>query len=229
MAFSGGAVNSGGFLATGRFVSHVTGFATLIGVHVGKQEWDAALGIITVPLFFLLGSFLAGWFIDREIRRGRLPHFDYVMGGSALCLFIAAMGGANHIAEFGKDFHLHVVYILLALLCLSSGLQNAALTSSSGSSVRTTHVTGLTTDLGLGLARALSAPLQSDDMRLENRTNWIRMGTIFSFISGAVVGGSIFVRFGYAGFLLPCSISIYAAVHGRRAKSALRQMRPIIP
>jgi len=55
LAFNGGMINAGGFLATGRFVSHVTGFATLFGIHLVNAKPDVALGALTVPLFFSLG------------------------------------------------------------------------------------------------------------------------------------------------------------------------------
>lgn len=230
LAFSAGIVNAGGFLATGRFVTHVTGFATLFGVDLERMQWDAAVGIISVPLFFLLGAFLAGWFIDRQIEHNRTPHFDFVMGGSAVCLFLAVfVGESDVISSFGQNLHLKNVYVLLALLCLSSGLQNAALTSSSGSSVRTSHLTGLTTDLGLGIARAFSRRIRDEKIASEIRTNFIRLGTIISFVAGSGVGAFVFSRMGFRGFVLPALISMYAAFHGRKAKFAVRQMQSIDP
>src|SRR4051794_20811225 len=131
LSFNGGCINAGGFLATGRFVSHVTGFATLFGVDVTSRQIDAAAGILSVPLFFLLGAFIAGLLIDRPVYRGKKPHFDWVMGLSALCLFGAAGGGEMlQFGSFGEVAKLKESYLLLALLCLASGLQNAAITSS---------------------------------------------------------------------------------------------------
>ena len=99
LSFNGGCINAGGFLATGRFVSHVTGFATLFGVDLSSHQVQAALGILSVPLFFLLGAFVAGLLIDRAIHLGKKPHFDWVMGLSACCLFLAAGGG--ELLQFG--------------------------------------------------------------------------------------------------------------------------------
>ena len=99
LSFNGGYINAGGFLATGKFVSHVTGFATLFGVEVVNHAFRDALGLLSVPVFFLLGSFIAGLLIDRPLQLGRQPRFDYVMGFSALCLFAATGGG--EIFHFG--------------------------------------------------------------------------------------------------------------------------------
>lgn len=219
---SGGAINAGGFLATGRFVSHVTGFATLFGVEASNHQLSTALGFLSVPMFFLLGAFVAGLLIDRPIHLGGKPHFDWVMGLSSLCLLLAAAGGELlHSGSFGEALLLKENYFLLVLLCLASGLQNAAITSSSGRSVRTTHLTGLTTDLGLGLARMAALGRGARDLPHELRANYLRAGSIGAFVVGSAIGAWFFVKFGYKGFLLPALISAYAAWEGRNAKRSL--------
>lgn len=219
LSLNGGFINAGGFLATGRFVSHVTGFATLFGVDVANSQFEAAIGILSVPLFFLLGSFIAGLLIDRPIHKEQRPHFDWVMGISAGALILAATGGEfSTFGNFGETLGLEKSYLLLILLCLASGLQNAAITSSSGKSIRTTHLTGLTTDLGLGLARLVSFEFKHQLRQDEVRANFLRVGSIVSFVIGSAIGAWIFIFLGYKGFLFPALISIYAAWHGRKAK-----------
>jgi len=119
---------------------------------------------------------------------------------------------------FGQTFGLEKSYLLLILLCLASGLQNAAITSSSGKSVRTTHLTGLTTDLGLGLAKLMSFDFKDQQRQSEMRANFLRAGSILSFVIGSAIGAWIFLSLGFRGFLFPAIISIYAAWHGRKAK-----------
>ena len=220
LTFNAGSINAGGFLATGRFVSHVTGFATLFGVDLFNRELDAAIGILSVPFFFLLGAFLAGLFIDRPLHRGKKPHFDFVMGLASFCLFLAFLGGEfSQFGAFGAGFFkLKQGYLLLALLCLACGLQNGAITSSSGSSVRTTHLTGLTTDLGLGLARLLSTDPKRAIFKKEVRANRLRCGSIIAFILGSAVGSWFFMKYGYRGFILSATLSAYMAWQGRKEK-----------
>lgn len=224
LSFNGGAINAGGFLATGRFVSHVTGFATLFGVDLTNSQLGTAFGILSVPIFFLLGSFVAGLLIDRPIYQGKKPHFDWVMGLSAACLLLAATGGELlHFGAFGDSIGLKESYVLLVLLCMASGLQNAAITSSSGRSVRTTHLTGLTTDLGLGLARVLTLDRSHQRHGSELRANYLRLGSIAAFVIGSAVGAWVFLRLGYRGFILPGIIAGYAAWHGKKAKVSPHQ------
>lgn len=219
LSLNAGYVNVGGFLGTGRFVTHVTGFATLFGVDLTTRHLVEALGILTVPAYFLAGSLLAGLLIDRPIFRGKKPHFDYVMGLSSLCLFLAAFGGyMEFFGDFSSEFRLKHVYVLLALLCLASGLQNGAITSSSGSSVRTTHLTGLTTDLGLGLARQVTLGGVGERCAKESRANRLRAGTIASYVVGSALGAYVFMNVGFLGFLFPALVDAYAAWHGRMLK-----------
>ena len=217
LTFSGGAVNAGGFIATGKFVSHVTGFATLFGVDIVNNQFQTAFGVLSVPFFFLLGAIIAGVLIDGPIHRGERPQFDWVMGLSALCLLVViVVGEFSHSGEFNDSLGLRETYFLLALLCLACGLQNGAITSSSGGSVRTTHLTGLTTDLGLGLARIFTFDLKAEKAKKEIRAICLRTGSIFSFVMGSAVGSLVFLNFGYKGFFLPAIISVYASWHGKR-------------
>lgn len=218
LGFNAGCINTGGFLATGRFVTHVTGFATLFGVDFQSIGLLASLQILSVPVFFLLGAMIAGLLTDRPIHLKRAPHYDYVMALCAACLLLAAVaGGFDYFGAFGESFHLKHTYLLLALLCLASGLQNGAITSSSGSSVRTTHLTGLTTDLGLGFARMLTFR-KGDRRRAEWQANALRGGTILAFVLGSAAGATLFSSLHFRGFIVPALISGYAAWHGRRLK-----------
>lgn len=225
MSFNGGCINAGGFIATGRFVSHVTGFATIFGVDIMSNQIKAALSILSVPIFFMLGAFIAGLLIDRQVYQNKRPHFDWVMGLCAICLFLAAAGDILNFGSFGDTaFLLKRSYVLLGLLCLASGLQNAAITSSSGSSVRTTHLTGLTTDLGLGLARTITFDLSAEKHKKESRANKLRAGSILSYVLGSAIGAFFFLKFHYLGFILPGLIALYACWQGRAVEVAPRKI-----
>ncbi|MBC7690568.1 MAG: DUF1275 domain-containing protein [Methylotenera sp.] len=211
LSFLSGNVNVGGYLACNRFVSHVTGFATLAGVDAAHGRFDAAIGILSVPIFFLLGVMISASLIDRRDHRGQRPQYALVMGLVALCLFVAALAGHFELfGKFGGELRLKRDYFFLALLCMASGLQNAAVTTSSGSTIRTTHLTGLTTDLGIGLVKAFTFRKKHTVLTAEMRSNYTRIGTFLSFMAGSLVGAVLFLKVEYLGFLLPMSLALYA-------------------
>jgi uncharacterized membrane protein YoaK (UPF0700 family) len=218
LSFLSGAVNTGAFLGAGKFVTHVTGFATLFGVEMARGKLDVGLGLLLVPVFFLTGAIIAAFMVDHRYHQGKPPHYDWVMLAVFGCLLITAVGGQLHWlgGRFGGAERMKEDFVLLALLCLASGLQNAAITTSSGASVRTTHLTGLTTDLGIGIVRVLSQGSRPSPTRYrELRANWLRVGTIVSFALGSAVGAALYVRVGYLGFLLPAAIALYAFIQAR--------------
>lgn len=211
LSFSAGNINAGGFMATQRFVTHVTGFATLFGIDIAEGRWMQAVGILSVPLYFLLGSMISAFFVDRRQYLHQRPNYAIVMFLVCLCLLVASIGGHSNIfGIWGDTLELSQDYSLLALLCTSSGLMNGAITTSSRGTVRTTHLTGLTTDLGLGIVRVFYDRQEKPAHALEVRANWLRIGTIGSFVGGSVVGAVLFLQVNYLGFLLPASLAAFA-------------------
>lgn len=223
LSFLAGSVNAGGFLAAHRFVSHVTGFATLFGVAAANRHWDQALGLLSIPVYFLLGAMVSAVLVDRNVHRGRRPHYALVMTLVASCLLAAALGGhLGYFGEFGSEPRLRQQYILLALLCGASGLQNAAVSTASGMTIRTTHLTGLTTDLGTGLVRAFSNPSVYD---AEIRAAQYRIGTIVSFGLGSAVGAWIYLAYSYLGFLLPAALALFCVFEALSPARRLAKIR----
>ena len=153
---------------------------------------------------------VSAYFIDRRISEKKRPRYGLVMSLVAFFLFASAMGGAlGWWGVFGQEALLGRDYFFLSFLCAASGFQNAALTSASGATIRTTHLTGITTDLGIGLVRA--SALRDDDpvKRREAYANLFRAGTIFAFMLGSAIGAFLYLRYQYLGFLMPFAIAVY--------------------
>lgn len=207
MAFQAGAINTGGYLACHRFVSHVTGFGTLIGEEAATGNFANAFGMLAVPGFFIAGAMLSGFFVDRRIQTGRRPLYPVVMFLILfLTLTVSIAGTLGHFGQFGSPFAEND-YSLLGALCLACGIQNATVTSAFGAIIRTTHLTGITTDLGLGVVRVLTHSHKIQPRFNEIRANWMRGGLICSFILGAFVSAYVYTHVQYLGFLIPCGIA----------------------
>jgi uncharacterized membrane protein YoaK (UPF0700 family) len=147
LALVAGFVNSAGFVLIGSFTSHVTG-------NVGRFADDLALGhsaaifaAVMVAAYFL-GAFVASMAIESTLARRRSTVYGFLLLGEAALLagFVAlslAMATTN---PRYRDFQAIV-------LCIAMGLQNSLVTRLSGAVVRTTHLTGVVTDLGIEAAR----------------------------------------------------------------------------
>ena len=207
MAFQGGVINIGAFMACQHFVSHVTGFATLLGFEVAHQNYSEALGLVIVPVLFLAGAMVSGFLVDLPLKSGKKPKYYFVFGVMFVLILLVVIGGFNGLfGKFGEPFGFTRDYFLLSLLCLICGLQNGTITSVSRTVVRTTHLTGITTDLGVGIVRVLNRSKIIGGTEEDIRANLMRMGLIVSFVLGSVAGGLLFSS-GFRGFLLPAFIS----------------------
>src|SRR5262249_20057385 len=79
LSFLAGTINVGGYMACHRFVSHVTGFATLFGAEAVEGNWAEGFGMLSVPLFFIIGTMISAFLVERRIAYGRAPMYARVM------------------------------------------------------------------------------------------------------------------------------------------------------
>jgi uncharacterized membrane protein YoaK (UPF0700 family) len=213
LAFQGGSINAIGLLAGHRYVSHVTGFATSAAVEFSEGKWWNSISMLSVPCFFLLGAIISGFFIDLRVLRRRRPGYEIVLFMIfAILLFAFAGSVLGFFGKFGNDFDLDDHYSLLVLLSLSCGLQNAVITTASGSIIRTTHLTGITTDLGVGITRLFfsfrGGHPNLEELHREQAAFWMRLGIITSFILGSFATATLVLRFEYYGLALPTGTAL---------------------
>lgn len=213
LGFQGGLLNIGGYLAVHRFVSHITGFATLFGEEILQYDLGKALGMLLVPLIFLAGVMVSAWFIERQRLLNKLPKYSLIFSIIIFNLLVVSLAGISGLlGTFGEEFTFGRDYILLFILAFTCGLQNATISSASRSVVRTTHITGPSTDLGIGVVKlwtmwGLNKVIDKKEMFIV----WCRLGIILSFVLGSAVGAFNFHQFKFMGFLLPMGISIFVA------------------
>lgn len=208
LAFQAGLLNVGGVMACHNFVSHVTGFATLFGIGLGERNYVHALGVLMVPACFLAGAMVSGMLVDLRLQLGKNPRYYVVFGVLFALILIVEIAGWNKMwGTFGEPFELPRDYALLAILCLICGLQNATVSLVSKSVVRTTHLTGVTTDLGIGIVRMLNRGRLGAKISGETQANLMRIGIIAFFVMGSAAGYQLFYQYQFRGFLFPTVIS----------------------
>jgi uncharacterized membrane protein YoaK (UPF0700 family) len=204
MAFQAGMLNIGAFMACHRFVSHLTGFATFFGHEINQPDNSHAFGMLVVPLFFLFGCMISGQLVDIRLKLHKPPRY-YITFGLIFFLLGVVLGLAlfGSFGKFGVPIEESRNYALIILLCLICGIQNGTITSVSKSVIRTTHLTGVTTDLGIGIVRVLNRNNLKGDVGNEVQSNLMRMGIIFFFGFGSVFGGYVFTKLEFLGFVFP--------------------------
>lgn len=167
-----GFVNAVTFLAPGHLTAtHMTGTATrlaLTGVDP-SGPFNAALAGLALVLF-VLGAAVSGAVLDStRLALGR--RYGLLLMFEAAFLALGASLYRDGIAEG----------VLPA--AFASGVQNALATQYSAAIVRTTHVTGVVTDLGIALGKLL-ARRGVDGWRVA-----LYLGLLGGFVAGGVVGG----------------------------------------
>lgn len=204
LAAIAGSINALGLLgAAGRGVSHLTGALTDAGIHAVRTGEGSPLNGFLIVLAFLFGSMLSGLIVgDATLRLGRRYGVGLVLEGLLLIGAYVARDNLSHTTSY-----------LTAMAC---GMQNALASNFSGAVLRTTHMTGVVTDLGILLGQALRG-LPVDTWRL-----WLFFSLLGGFFTGAVAGATLHGWLGHEALLLPAAAVIVGGcgywiwVHRRR-------------
>jgi uncharacterized membrane protein YoaK (UPF0700 family) len=206
LAFVAGAINAGGFLAVQQYTSHMTGI-------VSEMADLIALGHYRIALFGLacLATFIGGAACTAVLvnyARSRQLQSEYAIPLLVEASLLMAFGilGAQ-ISTMQGGF----VTVTILLLCFVMGLQNAVITKISGAVIRTTHVTGIATDLGIDLGRWLFCNIarNTDFVPRPKRVAMLSI-LLVSFFIGGLVGAVGFQALGYAA-TLPLAAALVAA------------------
>jgi uncharacterized membrane protein YoaK (UPF0700 family) len=185
----GGMVNVAGYLGfEHQAITHLTGTTTLLGDALSEGAVDKAVHLGGVIVAFMLGAMLSGLIVqDSTLRLGR--RYGVALTMVSLLLFASIpMLERQWIAGAWTA----------AMAC---GLQNAMATTYSGAVIRTTHLSGMFTDLGIGLGHALRGlPLQTRRLRLSALI-------IAGFLVGAVLGAWLFRLWAYRALAVPAALT----------------------
>ena len=198
LAFVAGAVNAGGFLAVGRYTSHVTGIVSAVADELVLGHFAPVLAGVSMLGCFLLGAMLTTVLINGARRHDLHGEYAWplVVEASLLLLFGSMGASLERLQEWS-------VPATVALLCFVMGLQNAVITKLSQAEIRTTHMTGIVTDLGIELGRLVyrngDAHRNAHHFVQADRDKLAVHATILGlFLAGGIAGAFSFRAFGFA-------------------------------
>ncbi|OYU27453.1 MAG: hypothetical protein CFE41_10445 [Burkholderiales bacterium PBB2] len=207
LAFVAGALNAGGFLAVGQYTSHMTGLVSASTDHIALGQFGLAFSALLAVAAFVAGAASTALLVNYGLRhRPRWAYVPTLLLEAALLLIFGLIGSQLMPHQILR------VSLTAVLLCFVMGLQNALITKISHAEIRTTHVTGLLTDLGLELGRLLywnRAPVGPTQARVvANRQRLrIHLSLVLAFFVGGLIGA---LGFKHAGFIatLPLALGL---------------------
>ncbi len=193
LALLAGIVNAVGLLGFAhQSISHLSGTATLLGAELAGLS-NSSLHLAAILVSFMLGAALSGFLISSpSLKLGR--HYDSLLFIEGAFL-LAAIYFLNQGSVLG--------HYLASAAC---GMQNALATTYSGAIIRTTHITGIVTDLGI----MLGATLRGE--RFDRRKALLLILITAGFIAGGLVGALLYGLLQFYALAAPALICFALAL-----------------
>jgi uncharacterized membrane protein YoaK (UPF0700 family) len=215
-----GFVNVCSVIAFFAFSSNVTGHFAIFAEEIVKGHWHQVSVVCVWLGLFLTGAFLANLSITAVgVHRpylGRLLPLTLELG------VLSAIGyyGHHHYGETLRETEYLVGGLLFAM-----GLQNSLVTTISGGVVKTTHLTGLLTDMGVELAMFLQRRFRGDAvLRFKLK---LRFVIVSWYLVGGVAGGITFQAWGFPAFYLAtATLSLILTGELASVRRSLRRAEP---
>jgi uncharacterized membrane protein YoaK (UPF0700 family) len=198
LTFVAGAINAGGFMIVGQYTSHMSGIVSAMADHMALGMGQVVLAGLLALASFMAGAAHSAWLINFGARLGWRSRYALpLLVEAALLLAFGIMG-----AVLPTNM---VAIPVVPLLCFLMGVQNACITKISGARMRTTHVTGIVTDLGIEIGKLTywNADARSQTPRVVADRARIRLlgGLLACFTIGGVIGAAAFARIGLVACL----------------------------
>lgn len=185
LSFVAGMVNVTGFLAFNQLTTNVTGHFALFMNDVAHFEfWKGTIYFLYI-FSFLFGSFLSSFLIEVFRENGKLN--VYVLPTLIESFILTSIALLSYLLDF------HAPNLIICLLLFAMGLQNSFVTKISKAIVRTTHLTGLFTDLGIDLSQLFFPKSHPYKAKLKTRIR-LRIAIILFFFAGGISGGVLYAK-----------------------------------
>lgn len=189
LAFIAGLVNAAGYMGfRHQSITNLTGSTTLLGISLGTADSVEAMHWVLSLLAFVVGAMLSGAIVQKSTLKLGRPY------GVALVLESLLLFAAVPLLD--REWSAG-----LWLASMACGLQNGMVSTYSGMVFRTTHVSGMFTDLGIYLGHRLRG-LEVDTLRVR-----VCVLVIGAFMLGGVAGAMLFEQFKEHTLLIPATLT----------------------
>lgn len=223
LAFVAGAANAGGFVAVGQYTSHMTGIVSAMADNLAIGALGLVLAGGGALAAFVAGAACCAIMINYARRRQMHGEYAFPLLLEAVLLLCFGVLGT-----WLADIDVLVLPATVTLLCFMMGLQNAVITKLSSAEIRTTHITGIVTDIGIELGKAVywnagqaaAPPVAANRSRLR-----LLCALALAFFGGGLLGALGFARIGYLATvplaLLLVLMAIVPVLDDLKARTAL--------
>ena len=209
LAFNAGAVNAGGFLVVHLYTSHMTGFLSSLADNLVLGQMKLVLGAIGALWAFMSGAGTTAIMINWARQRRLRSTFALPLLLVAVLMLLFGLVGAITL-NWPTPFAVPLTVLLLSFIM---GLQNATVTKMSSSQIRTTHMTGVVTDLGIEMGKMLYWNRTGTAPESQVRANQARVrlfaGLLGMFLVGGIAGAAGFKHVGFV-FVVPLALVLLA-------------------
>ncbi|KAI3633752.1 hypothetical protein MIR68_008084 [Amoeboaphelidium protococcarum] len=198
-----GAVQIAGLFET--TTVHMSGNVIRTGLLLAEGDFMEALKLSFVWIAYIFGSFLSAIIVSGTTSFSLSPAYGFALLLEC-ALLLAAFGAQTLVGPRQSEQYSQMIWVPEYLAAVACGLQNALCTSYSSATIRTTHMTGTSTDIGLALGQEvrirLVLPLVQrlrnkpfnlrQDFPQERSLMWklkIFIPLYIGYLLGAVIGG----------------------------------------
>lgn len=204
LSFVAGIVNISGLLSLNILTTNLTGHFAFFSEAFVNNNYKTALISVFYVLCFLAGAFISNLTI--EIVSRRKPALAYVVPINIEILVIASVAVSTDLTE------LHSPEYIAAILLFAMGLQNSLVTKVSQSVVRTTHLTGLFTDLGIELSQLFFYKEKRELTQL-SKSIYLKIAIILFFFLGGILGGFLYKEIALNVLFVACFFLVLALLY----------------
>jgi len=185
LSFIAGIVNITGVLAVKTLTTNVTGHFAFFAEQIMLKKYPLAFMFFLFTVFFLFGSFTSNFLTElTSIKQSKISHIAPISLEIIILSSVAIFGSNNGFETVNGKF---TAYAML----FSMGIQNSLVTKISSATVRTTHLTGLFTDLGIELSQ-LFFYRKSEEIKKLKTSIYLRLSIITFFFIGCFLGGFLY-------------------------------------
>ncbi|MDF7647508.1 DUF1275 domain-containing protein [Pantoea sp. Acro-805] len=207
LATSAGLLNAMALAAFGFFPSHMSGNISQISSDLNEMDVRNLKIFIAMIGAFVTCAVVARISVVLGVINGLRTVFSCILLAEGLMLILTSL---FEIYYFSANNNVEILLLLAFLM----GVHNSTSTQLSNGRVRSTHITGTLTDAGISIGSVFVALLRRDpskNIRVFKQQLNTHLVTIFSFLTGGIVGLLIFNALGFGSLMGPGLILVVIA------------------